>query len=346
MRKAVLNLEFPSWTKEITIHGYRFYRVNNYEERAKQLQHLVGGHFEFTIRRNTGGHSHTAYVEIPDSEPTSVIAPGPGSTALTDIILLLALFTGRDVFTIDEPIEDALANGVLVADPREAQRLGVLITSIKYRADDAGDYPPGNAGFAETINAVYSWMRSPQWRREYGPGHFLLLAKQALLHNLPWSIAFTQCWTIWEHVYGLMTRNTPKRAIKGRKGQKRVEAAEKIQAVLKRYGLKGETPKDRVRIRALAAIRNSLVHEGRFPEGKSVGEDVQLFLNLTQFLLASILRLAPSNVMNTIERFEEFLKDQEKNATTETRTNRDGSPGSDAAQAGQLPKLKRRPRPA
>jgi hypothetical protein len=68
MRKAVFNLEFPSWTKEMSIHGYRFYRVTNYEERLKALQHLSNHHSEFSVSTNEGRHSHTAYVEPPSSE--------------------------------------------------------------------------------------------------------------------------------------------------------------------------------------------------------------------------------------------------------------------------------------
>ena len=318
MRNAVFNLEFPPWTKEVSIHGYRFYRVANYQERLEALQHLTGHHSEFSVSTNEGGHSHTAYVELPSSEPAAVISPSAGSTALDDITLLLSLFTGREVLSFDEPTGDKHADGVIIANPNLSRRLGVLICSIPYRQeisdqrDDSGEYPPGNVGFAEGINAVYSLIRSAQWQREYGPSHFLLLAKHALLPNHPWSIAFTQCWTIWEHLYALLMRNGHRRAGRGqsgRQGQKRPEAAEKIQFLLKRYGLKGGSPKDRVRIRALAEIRNSLVHEGRFPESESVGKDVMLFVNLTQFLLARALRLAPSNVMNTIERLEEFLNE-------------------------------------
>ena len=312
MRKAVFNLEFPSWTKEICIHGYRFYRVENYEERLKALQHLTNCHSEFSVLRNEGGHSHTAYVDLPDSEPIAVISPGTGSTALDDIVLLLSLFTGREVLAFDEPIGDKHADGVIIANPNESRRLGVLICSIPYRSDDSGEYPPGNAGFADGINAVYARIRSAQWQREYGPSLFLLLAKHALLPNHPWSIAFTQCWTIWEHLHGLLKRNGHKRAGRGqngRWGQKRPEAAEKIQFLLNRYALNGGSPKDRVRVRALAEIRNSLVHEGRFPEYESVGKDVMLFVNLTQFLLARALGLVPSNVMNTIERLEAFLNE-------------------------------------
>ncbi len=312
MRKAVFNLEFPSWTKEISIHGYRFYRVNNYEERLKALQHLTNCHSELSVSRNEGGHSHTAYVDLPNSEPTAVISPGTGSTALDDITLLLSLFTGRDVLSLDEPTGDKYVDGVIVADPNISRRIGVLICSIPYRRDDSGEDTPGNAGFAEGINAIYSRIRSQQWQRQYGPSHFLLLAKHALLPNHPWSIAYTQCWTIWEHLYGLLNQTGHRRTGReqaGRRGQTGPEAVEKIQFLLNRYGLKGGSPKDRVRIRSLASIRNSLVHEGRFPEYASVHKDVMLFINLTQFILARALGLMPSNVMNTVERLESFLSE-------------------------------------
>jgi len=218
----------------------------------------------------------------------------------------MRLFAGREVFSLDEPIGDTQGDGVIVANPHVSRRMGVLVCSIPYRSDHSGKYPSGNVGFAEAINAVYAQIRSTEWQRDYGPSHFLSLAKHALLPSHPWSVAFTQCWTIWEHLHGLLERNEHKRD--GRK-KRRPEAAEKIQYLLRRYALKGGSPKDRARIRVLAEIRNSLVHEGRFPEYDTVHKDVSLFVNLTQFLLASALKLAPSNVMNTIEQLEAFLNE-------------------------------------
>lgn len=311
MRKAVFNLEFPSWTKELNIHGHRFYRAEHYQERVKALQHLIVCHSEFSIPRNTGGHSHTAYVDLPTTDQDAVISPGPGSTALDDIILLLSLFTNRDVFALDESTQATLANAVIIADPRESRMLGILACSIPYRKDDsAGDDSPGNAGFAEGLNAVYTLIRSADWQREYGPGHFLLLAKYALLPNHPLSIAFTQCWTIWEHIHGLLTRNEGRRNRRRRTDRRESvlpESVEKIQFLLRRLALKGGEPGNSKRIRALSSIRNKLVHEGKFPEYESIGKDVMLFINLTQFLIAHTLGLVPANVMNTIERLEEFL---------------------------------------
>jgi len=54
MRKKVFNLEFPSWCHELNIFNYKFYRVDDYEQKYCSLQHLVTGFSEYNIKQNTG----------------------------------------------------------------------------------------------------------------------------------------------------------------------------------------------------------------------------------------------------------------------------------------------------
>ena len=118
MRKEVYNLEFPSWCEEMTIFGYHFTRVDDYQTKVTGLQHLVEINVEFQIRRNTGNHAVTAYVDLPEKEQKAVLAWADRSnTALTDILLLLSIFTRRDVFALDSAIDDGTGK-VLLADPR------------------------------------------------------------------------------------------------------------------------------------------------------------------------------------------------------------------------------------
>ena len=118
MRKEVYNLEIPSWCEEMTIFGYRFTRADGYQDKIASLQHLITFYSEFKIHAKTGKHAVTAYVDLPEKEQKTVLAwAGSSTTALSDILLLLSIFTGRDVFAVDSAIDDGTGE-VIVADPR------------------------------------------------------------------------------------------------------------------------------------------------------------------------------------------------------------------------------------
>ncbi len=69
------------------------------------LQHLVPVYSEFDRPINTGAHAITAEVEVPAKEKKPVLEWGDkNATALDDILLLLSVFTLRDVFAAPEPI--------------------------------------------------------------------------------------------------------------------------------------------------------------------------------------------------------------------------------------------------
>ena len=178
MRKEIYNLEFPSWCNEMTIFEYHFTRVNNYRDRLASLQHWITSHVEFEIRANTGSHAVTAYVDLPERERKSVFKQrGSANTALSDILLLLSIFTRRDVFTVDNA-SDGDSDKVIIADPRIYDWGGVLITSIPYKEHPIPDNESHgyNIGFEKGINQVYSLVRSEDWQRKYKEGHFLILA--------------------------------------------------------------------------------------------------------------------------------------------------------------------------
>jgi hypothetical protein len=307
--KVVYNLEFPYLRQEMPLGGYRFYRAEDYRERLKSLQHLVSCHGEFYVPATTGGHALTAFVESPANELPAVLSPYPGNTALADIILLLGLFTGRDVFVEEGPVD-----GVIMADPRESRRIGNLRCAIPYRrrttptrdgapssaeSEDVAHMDHTDVGFEEDFNRVYAWIQSEEWQRLYRTGHFIFLAKSALQPNHPLGTAYTQCWTVWEHLHGLHHREI-------REGRKHT-AVEKIRFLLREYGLKEVQDEDLHRLRPLTRIRNSLVHEGTFPDYPSVWADAKLFIELTGSLLASVLRLTPTNFLNTSEGLDKLL---------------------------------------
>jgi hypothetical protein len=303
MRKKVYNLEFESWCPEFTIWGYRFYRVEDYEEKVKSLQHLVTGISEFEFCTKTGGHAVTAYVDIPDNELNTVLQwADEKSSALKDILILLSLFTGRDVFVVDEDFDE---NGkfAITADSRVCQWGGVLTCSIPYQASNEDPYEDKyNIGFEKGMNEIYSLIRSPEWLKKYDNGYFLILATYAFKRQILES-SFIQCWTIWEHLFAVLNRKWL-----SKEDIIRLSSYEKISFLLVKYALTDEINNSaRQRIKSLAEIRNKLIHFGRFPERDSVRDDAVLFIRLTEFVLAKILGLSPSNLFNTVERLEEFL---------------------------------------
>jgi hypothetical protein len=120
----------------------------------------------------------------------------------------------------------------------------------------------------------------------------------------PLEAAFIQCWTIWEHLFSILNQSWL-----SKKRIRLLSATEKISYLLVKYALRDEiTEAERKRFESLAEIRNRLVHFGRFPERGSVHDDAILFTRLTEFIIARILDLSPSNVLNTMERLEDFLR--------------------------------------
>ncbi|MCQ3929150.1 MAG: hypothetical protein DPW16_01715 [Chloroflexi bacterium] len=307
MRKWIYNLEFPDWCPVLTIFGYKFIRVEDYQNRLNQLQHLVTVHSEFEVLANTGQHAITAYVEIPKSEDKAVLEwANQNCTALNDILLLLSLFIGRDVFAIDENNVDI---GVITADPREYQWGGTLRCSIPYKKQVLDSISPigYDIGFEEGLNQIYSIMRTNEWQKKYEGGYFLFLANQAFRRQSLES-AFSQCWTIWEHLFTLHNRRWL-----SRNQIHQLEAVEKISFIMTEYALKGEIDEvSRNRIKSLVTVRNKLIHFGRFENDPSTHDHAILFVHLTEFVMAKIMGLWPSDVFNTTDRLEDFLKQQVK----------------------------------
>ena len=300
MPHFVYNLEFPSWTQELAICGYRFYRTTEYKARCANLHRLTSIHSEFYTPAHSGTHAHTAYVDVPATEAGSILRPGTKATALDDILLLLSLFTCREVFATPEPVE-----GVIIADSRESPLGGILRCSIPYRradspADSLAD-SPGDAGFAEGIDRIYKLICTENWQRTYGSGDFLRLAQMAFRQSLPQ--AFFQSWILWESLYGLLHRS-----LLTEKELRKVHAKKKIQYLLQTYGLHPCPEQVLPRVAALADIRNDMAHAGQLPQSQADWEATYFFVQLTEVLIALILGLTPSNVMNTTERTAEYFK--------------------------------------
>ena len=309
--RPVYNLAFPSRCPELNIFGYRFTRVKNYQEQFLSLQHLVSVHSEFATEPNTGAHAITAFVEIPELEKEAVFDwSGSNNTALKDVLLLLTLFTGRDVFVLKPQNSNEIKNtgGVIIADSRIYQWGGILRCSIPYRKQPVEPEPFSyDIGFEEGLNQLYSLIRSDEWRTEYKQGYYLILAKTAFRHRTLES-TFIQCWTIWEHLFAILNDQWL-----SKKQIHLMSSTEKISFLLVKFALIGEIDSaSRKRIEALAKIRNRLIHFGRFPEHETVHDDASLFIRLTEFIVAKTLGLSPSNLFNTVEKLEFFLNGSKK----------------------------------
>jgi hypothetical protein len=288
----------------------------------------------FQIRPNPGTHAITAHVDIPDNQEKAVLEWfDTNSTALNDVLLLLSIFTGREVFIIDEDVYDPSDFG-LTADPRIYQWGGIIRTSIPYKHKSTATMPPENAqfyeiidteegeqwvpaewpsdpsgyniGFEEGLNEIYQLIRSEEWQQKYQGGYFLFLARSAFRRQILES-SFLQCWAIWEHLFAVLNGNwlSPK-AIN------QLPTLEKISFIMFTFIL--SEPINQKRLERLVEIRNRLIHFGRFPsrstaqETESLRDDAELFIRLTETIIAKILGLQPSNIFNTREKLEDLLK--------------------------------------
>ena len=301
MKRHIYNLEFPSWCPRLNIADYQFSRVPEYEERLKSLQHLVGVHAEFRTEPNTGQHAITAVVEHPDPEPSAALEwSGSSTTALWDILLILSLFSRRDVFAA--PPETG-SPGAIIRDPRVYAHGGLLRISIPFVGQlidpESVSY---DIGFEQGLDRVYSLICNAEWRQEYRGGYFLFLANQAFKRQ-SLEASFIQCWTIWEHIFSVHNdRWLSAPSIRT------LRAQEKIAFVMERYDMVNQIdPQSRTRLSSLSTIRHRLVHFGRFPDEDNALQHALLFITLTEWVLARILQLEPSNAMNTQERLQEFL---------------------------------------
>ncbi len=306
--KVVFNLVFPDYVNTLKIGEYTFTRVKNYEERLLSMFHLGEIWAEFHIIPNTGSHAHTSDVVFPYPESLSHLAwNDEDTTALNDILLLLSLFTKRNVFSLEKDW-NMNKDGVLIADSR--QWFWGLPASIHFygEKDDEDSYTI-KSGFEKTLNATYELISSSQWLSTYRNGYFLFLARQAFkLRTI--DAAFIHCWTIWEHLFSVFNQSwlSDDRI-------RNLKAEEKISFILVRFGLVDEvTNPDRQKISDdLVQVRNRLIHYGQFPvpKGKNQGNTylnhAKVFIRLTETIVAKTLDLQPSNVFNTEENLKKFF---------------------------------------
>ena len=304
MERLIYNLEFRSKSDHMTIGGYTFSRVPNYLEQHLRLQHLINSlGSETPTQVQTGGHALSATVVGPETDPAASIRwPNESYTALNDIVLLLQLFTGRDVF-IYEPTEQHPEPVAILADPRAFPWGGVLACSLPYESEICS-YPVNERDATLEIHLplIFDRIREPTWVETYNGGYFLVLLSEAIQQRSLES-AFTQCWTIWEHLFAVLNETWI-----STQSLKNLNSREKICNLLIHFNVRRTlTNAEKNRIDDLVHIRNRLIHYGQFPEKSNVRQDAEMFVRMTEFIGVKTLGLLPSNVFNTMEQFEDFL---------------------------------------
>lgn len=316
---AVYNLEFPAYITTLDIAGYKFKRIADYGAALAGLPHLIevlGG--EFPIKPTTGAHRQTAIVEVPNDEEDAILPWSSDGryTRIQDVLLFLALFTGRNVFTLN-PGEEQYP---LRPDPRKHFWGGEFRLSaqrdIKWRHRTTGelrgeedmqgspvfDYNPLDLGLEKTIISVLRTLQDTAWRDEYGNGYFIFTFRQAIKqHEI--EPAFLLCWSVWEHLFALHNRHwLDDTSIDHISGDK------KIAFILHRYFLVEIDNIAREAIQGrITRARNRIIHFGPIPDNVDL-EDMIMFIRLTDQLMALALRLEPSNALNSLNHLQRFLE--------------------------------------
>lgn len=306
----VYNLEFPYGIDTFVIGDFTFSRVSEYSDRIKKLGHRVHSYGELgEIRRQAGIHAVTGLLVFSETCQTAALDHGTDdSDALDDVVLLLSLFTGRDVFVA--PAGDGTITE-LFADPREYEWGGVLQCSVPFDGQKISDerdewldpcLGQGNVGFERELVKIYDTIQDSAWQRRYRRGHFLIQAKNAFRVQ-PIESTFVQCWAIWEHLFAVHTD-----CWLSEKSLRNMPTVEKIAFVLVHYGFSEQVDAHtREQMQKLINTRNRLVHAGRLPTEADV-KHTMLFIRLTEFVLAKILGLEPANLFDTIEQLEAFKR--------------------------------------
>jgi hypothetical protein len=300
----VYNLEFQWPDEKMRIGPYVFVPAEDYQERYLELQHLVavhGGHHG-SIKPCTGSHQITGTVVCPEEQRVAALGWGhKAPTELDDILLLLSMFTLRKVFVLDA--EDR--GEALIADPRLFHYGGGLRLSLpKATRPDPLEGDEYSVDLANGLSDVNETIRSEDWQSTYGKGHFLFLFGSAC-HRQIIETSFLLSWTIWEHLFRLHNEHwISQRSIRS------VNAREKIRYVLTRYGLVDQiTQDDTNNVDRLTLVRHRLSHDGSFAQADDA-RAADLFIRLTELVVAKTLGLEPSEVFSPKERWDRFSRDE------------------------------------
>ena len=311
----IFNLLFPPYIEELTIGNYKFKRIKDYKEAFSGMMCLVNSSgSEFNTQMKTGSHQITAIVEFPLKEKKCVLSwENKKLTQLDDVLFLLTIFTGNNVFKKDwEDSKDI----VVVEDHRRHHYGGQLLLSLSsewaFKNIDTGElrteldvpnykWNSVNIGFEKKLNQVLKTISNKKWQKEYEGGYFLFLFKSAIQRQLI-KTSFILCWTIWEHIFAIKNRTRlDNKTIEQMSGDK------KISFILNKYFLKNISNVAKKNIQRINKTRNRLIHFGKKSEQTDT-EEIEMFIRLTEQLMAIILGLSPSNIFNSFGKLDTFLR--------------------------------------
>jgi len=294
----VYNLRFEWPDEQMRIGPYTFIPKEDYVERYRQLPHIAdsAGGPEGLVRACNGTHVATGSVVLPKEEKPPALKWGRNdATELDDIVLLLSLFTKRRVLIFEE--EDTQG---IIADPREFHYGGTLALSLPRIQRGSGLETEYTQAISSGVTEVNERIRSDEWRSIYHGGHFLFLFFSAC-HRQIVETSFLLCWTIWEHLFSLHNETwiSPDT-------MKKMNVREKIRFILTEYGLREKISKqDEKGVNRLTLVRHRLTHDGTFEKVDDI-QAADLFIRLTEFVIAKILGLEPSDVFSPQERLDRF----------------------------------------
>ena len=310
----VYNLQFPDYITEMKIGEYLFKRVDTYEDSFSKLQHLgtVSG-TEYEIKSKTGMNEVTATVEFPTVEKNAVLSSYQKKPKqLHDILLLLSLFTGRDVFVAKK--EDTVVadhrihlwgGGLICSRTYESAwkhvRTGEIKSESEMKKTPVFNYHNIDIGFVKNLNNILELISTKEWQDKYSNGHFFLIYLQAV-HRQNIETSFILCWTIWEHIFALHNRKWLDEST-----IEKMSGYEKIAFILNKYFLLNLDDKAKTGIKKLAITRNRIIHFGMKKDDTEYKEMI-MFIRLTEQVMSIVLGLKPSNVFNSIEELQLFLE--------------------------------------
>lgn len=297
-RLEVYNLQFQWPDEEMAIGTYTFVPRDDYLDRYEQLPHGMDSlrRPEGVVRACNGTHVATGFVLLPDEERALALGwAREDATELDDILLLLSLFTQRRVLVFEE--EDIQG---IIADPRKFHYGGTLALSLPQISRGSGIDTQHTQALSSGATEVNALIRSDAWQSTYSGGHFLFLFLAAL-HRQILETSFLTCWTIWEHLFRLHHEHWISRG-----SLRRLAAKEKIAFVLTKYGLREKISEaDWKSVERFTRIRHRLTHDGTF-EQHDDAKAADLFIRLTEFVIAKVLGLEPSDVFSPRERLDRF----------------------------------------
>ena len=235
----------------------------------------------------------TGTVELPERDEAPALNwADETNTELDDVLLLLSLFTRRRVFTLE-----AGAKGPIIADPRYFD-CGWDPSAKSFEGlRPAHPSDEWSVDLSKGVSDANRLIRSDEWQRRFHRGHFLFLFLAACHHQILES-SFMLCWTIWEHLFRLHNESWLSAT-----AVRKLDVREKLAFMLTEYRLRlNLDEKDRNVIARFARIRHLIVHDGRLENGDDA-RAAQVFIGLTECVVARTLDLTPSKVFSWDERY-------------------------------------------